>query len=595
MDDFRLGCEIEDTMAIILPSDSGLDLTLTTPSGPQTRDPAVFSTLSYRQRVRFWRRQDGAIPVTADPGALLVDFSKQSLTVGVGTAYSNAIGNYTAARATQTHDSGFTGAGETLTATGWECYATAQSTPGSARSLRYLFNFSPAVDLSAVTSFTVELEYPQEMNPGDFGAGLYTGIRLMFIDSGGKYAWTIAQLWGTQGISKRRRYVVHIPATNKSGGLWSDGGGGYPTWSAITQMRVYSSQQSTNGGHRVTFRKIWANRVGKKALVAFTFDDGLRSTYQNGLPLLDAAGIKAGLSILSDVSALGSDPAFIWSADIISAYNRGHSLYNHMMFSDSQLESYFTPNATPWSGGLYTGNVDSEAYAAMTATETYTIRESWGPEVQGPLVLASKNGGTEVSFTVATAPALNSNNVGFPRLDIPGVSRAARIVWHVLPCRDYLAGLVGAGFRGHDIFVAPNNLYDVDWAADLASYGFKAVRRTSKYYLGTESSPYYVEGSMPILPGCFDPWDIAWYSLDNKDNTAGNRNTLEDAVDYAISTGSFIHFGGHGVDATHGPLSIHVDLLDHLIDYVKTKIDAGEAQNVTLEQIAGWYPYDPNK
>lgn len=52
-------------MAIILPSDSGLDLTLTTPSGPQTRDPAVFSTLSYRQRVRFWRRQDGAIPVTA--------------------------------------------------------------------------------------------------------------------------------------------------------------------------------------------------------------------------------------------------------------------------------------------------------------------------------------------------------------------------------------------------------------------------------------------------------------------------------------------------------------------------------------------------
>lgn len=593
MDDFRLGCEIEDTMAIILPSDSGLDLTLTTPSGPQTRDPAVFSTLSYRQRVRFWRRQDGAIPVTADPGALLVDFSKQSLTVGVGTAYSNAIGNYTAARATQTHDSGFTGAGETLTATGWECYATAQSTPGSDRRLRYLFNFSPAVNLSAVTSFTVELEYPQEMNPGDFGAGLYTGIRLMFIDSGGKYAWTNAQLWGTQAISKRRRYVVHIPATNKSGGLWSDGGGGYPTWSAITQMRVYSSQQYTNGGHRVTFRKIWANRVGKKALVAFTFDDSLKSTYDNAVPLFNAAGMKCGISVIS--GGIGTGGIYMSAAELDATYAAGHSLYNHMRLSDSQLESYFTPNATPWSGGLYTGNVDSEAYAAMTATETYTIRESWGPEVQGPLVLASKNGGTEVSFTVATAPALNSPNVGFPRIDIPGASRAARIAAEVTPCKTYLEGRYGSGFRGSDVFVAPNNLYDVDWAADLAAVGFNAVRRTSKYYLGSESSPYYVEGSMPILPGCFDPWDIGWYSLDNMVDNPTNRSILEAAVNYAISTGSFIHFGGHEVKNTNASLTIDVDLLDHLIDYVKTKIDAGEAQNVTLEQMAAWYPYDPNK
>lgn len=578
-------------MAIILPSDSGLDLTLTTPSGPQTRDPAVFSTLSYRQRVRFWRRQDGAIPVTADPGALLVDFSKQSLTVGVGTAYSNAIGSYTVTRNTYAHESQLTGTSETLAATGWEWKCTGATDTGD-RAMRAILAFSPAVDLSAVTSFTVELEYPQEMNPDDFGAGRYSGIRLQFFDGASNYAMTAVPLWGTQSINKRRKFVVHIPATNKSGGMWANGGTA-PTWSAITTVRIYSFQRSTNGGHRVTFRKIWANRVGKKALVAFTFDDSLKSTYDNAVPLFNAAGMKCGISVIS--GGIGTGGIYMSAAELDATYAAGHSLYNHMRLSDSQLESYFTPNATPWSGGLYTGNVDSEAYAAMTATETYTIRESWGPEVQGPLVLASKNGGTEVSFTVATAPALNSNNVGFPRLDIPGVSRAARIAAEVTPCKTYLEGRYGSGFRGSDVFVAPNNLYDVDWAADLAAVGFNAVRRTSKYYLGSESSPYYVEGSMPILPGCFDPWDIGWYSLDNMVDNPTNRSILEAAVNYAISTGSFIHFGGHEVKNTNASLTIDVDLLDHLIDYVKTKIDAGEAQNVTLEQMAAWYPYDPNK
>ena len=43
-------------MAIILPTDSGLDLTQSTPSGPQSRDPVTLAGMTYRQRLRFWRR-----------------------------------------------------------------------------------------------------------------------------------------------------------------------------------------------------------------------------------------------------------------------------------------------------------------------------------------------------------------------------------------------------------------------------------------------------------------------------------------------------------------------------------------------------------
>lgn len=58
---------------IELPADSGLDLTATTPVGPQTRDPVAFVLTPRQRRLRFWRRSDenpylygGHTPVSFD-------------------------------------------------------------------------------------------------------------------------------------------------------------------------------------------------------------------------------------------------------------------------------------------------------------------------------------------------------------------------------------------------------------------------------------------------------------------------------------------------------------------------------------------------
>jgi hypothetical protein len=43
-----------------LPPDSGVNLTLTTPTSPQTRDADFYSQTPRRARIRFWRRNDGS-------------------------------------------------------------------------------------------------------------------------------------------------------------------------------------------------------------------------------------------------------------------------------------------------------------------------------------------------------------------------------------------------------------------------------------------------------------------------------------------------------------------------------------------------------
>lgn len=577
-------------MAIDLPADSGLDLTATTPTGPQTRDPATFVNLTYRQRARFWRRsQDfGTIDFDslADKGDLLIDFAEQPLTIGTSKIYTNSLGTYTVTRQTQTHEAQLGGASETQTATGWEMKCTSNSSPGSSRAMRYRLTFSPAIDLSSATNLCFEIEYPQEMNPDDFGNNFYVGIRPLFYSSGSDASRPAVELYATQGIQKRRRTVLYVPL---GGALWTTAAGAGCNWSNVTEMNFRMFCNSSNGGFRATIRKIWANRVGKKALVAFTFDDTLKSQYDNALPIFQANGMKAGIATIS--SGVGTGGIFMSLAELKACYAAGWSTYNHMVDSGKVLESQIAAIASPWSAGTFTVTVSSAVYADAVVGQFWEIRNSWGPEFSGSKELLSKGAGNKLTFDCATQPFLSA---GFPliRADWPGQSRATRITNEVLPCTQFL---IDNGMpRGSNVFIAPEGAWDTDWVADMEAAGFVFCRNTGNDYVATNSSPYYGVSGQVMIPDCIDNWDNVAITLDNIADSPANRTEFEGYVDTAIATGQFLHFMGHEVKSAAAPLTVDVALLSHLVGYVKTKMDAGLVQNVTLEQLAAALPADPD-
>ena len=574
-------------MAIILPTDSGLDLTQSTPSGPQSRDPVTLAGMTYRQRLRFWRRsQDFGVNLAsvADKGTLLIDFSKQSLTTGVGTAYTNALGSYTVTRTSYTHQAQLTGVFDSVTATGWEIGCTGNTTPSSPYALRYQLTFSTPIDLSTAANLVFELEYPQEMQANDFGGGLFNGIRTAFYSDATNGSWQQPAMWGVQSIAKHTKDTVYCPM---GGGLWTAIGGTGCNWSSVTRVVIYAYHAYSNGGFRMTLRKVWANRVGKKALVAYTFDDSLTSTVTNAVPIFNTYAQKAGIAVIS--SAVGTGGAYATLAELQTAYAAGWSMYNHMVYSPQNLEVKLTPIATPWSANTFTVTCSNEAYADAVVGQFWTIRNSWGPEFSGSRELLAKNAGNQLVFSCPTQPAVNSAAY-FPRIvaDWPGQSRATRLANHVTPCTTYLNS--NGLSRGSNVFIAPQGAYDVNWAADLRATGFRFVRTTDAYFIGQNSSPYYLASGQIIIPDCFDPMDTCTITLDNVADSGPNRALLAGYVDTAISTGQFIHFMGHDVKSAAAALTTQISLLDYLVGYVKGKIDAGQAQNVTLEQMAAAFP-----
>lgn len=520
----------------------------------------------------------------ADKGDLLIDFAQQSLTVGATTAYSNTIGSYTVARATQTHESQLTGTSDTLTATGWEAACTANTTPSSIRAMRYKVNFSPAIDMSAVTNLVLELEYPQEMNTDDFGNGFYVGPRILFASSGSDSSWQVATLWATQARQKRRKFALYIPM---GGALWMVAGGAGCNWSAVTSATFYLFTNNSNGGFRATLRKIWANRVGRKALVSFTYDDNMASTYTNALPVHQTHGVKAGMCVSSDYIDSGGSAMTLTQAQ--ACYNAGWSAYNHMQSHSYTLVAELDPVTTAWSGGQFTVTVEPEAYADAVVGQFWEIRNSWGPEFSGTLELLSKGASNQLTFDCPTAPYLTAGS-GYPqvRADWPGVTRAQHIANEVTPCQTYMA--TNGFVRGANVFVPPKGAWDTDWIADMKAAGFVFCRSTGNDYIASNTSPYYQLSGQIMIPDCFDRWDNVAISLDNIADTTPNRDMLTGYVDTAIATGQFLHFMGHGCDATHSALAIDVDLLNHLVAYVASKVAAGTVQVVTLEELAAALP-----
>ncbi len=64
----------------------------------------------------------------------------------------------------------------------------------------------------------------------------------------------------------------------------------------------------------------------KEGMVTFSFDDGFRSTYEVGLPILDKAGIKSTQAIITKSF---SDPEYVTKAETKSMWQRGHEIASH--------------------------------------------------------------------------------------------------------------------------------------------------------------------------------------------------------------------------------------------------------------------------
>ncbi len=62
-------------------------------------------------------------------------------------------------------------------------------------------------------------------------------------------------------------------------------------------------------------------------MVSFTFDDGYRSIYTNGLPILDAAGIKSTQAIIT--TGTYTDPAYMTKAQVKAMAANGHEIASH--------------------------------------------------------------------------------------------------------------------------------------------------------------------------------------------------------------------------------------------------------------------------
>lgn len=537
---------------------------------------------------------------TALEGDVIVDFAQQSLTNGVGTAYSNSFGSYTAARAAQTHESSLSGTSDTLTATGWEGACTANTTPATGREMRYRITFSTPLDMSAVQNFVLDIEYPQEMLTNDFGAGVYLGARVRLFSGGTdtNSSWQTITMFGVQGFTKTRRDTIIIPATNKTGGLWSTASGAGANFSAITHVVVYMYTTASKGGMRFTLRRLLANRVGRRALVAFTFDDNQRGVHTYARSMFSTAGLKAGVAVISSTAAAGVDSAVMWGSHLTDLYNDGWAMYNHMVYSPQVLEAALSAKATAWAdpgtGGRFYVTTTPEVYADAVVGHFYEIRNSWGPETMGTRELLAKSAGNTLEFSAPAPPYLTGAGYPFVRMDWPEQSRATRIANHVQPCTDYLAGLFGAGYRGRNVFIAPQGDYDVDWAPDLAAAGFDIVRNTITCHQPRESStPWYDDGGVPVTigSGMLDLFNTPGVALDNLDNTVGNQNALKAYVDRAIAGGHFLHFYGHRVETTHGALQTHKDLLQVIVTYVADKVALGQVRSVTLDEVAAAYPY----
>lgn len=563
-----------------------VNLTTTTPVGPVERTLAAAQATDRVERLRYWRRGGSTGIDTTPTGTLLVDFTVQPVATSSVVTYGGpgsgadvindgAFGTYTVTTtsATTAHPNlvGVTAVQDG----GWKLSNTSQTSPSVAKNFNPKITFSKDIDLSTATSVVLEWGVPE------YGTsrGLYLGPRPMFLNSGETKQWwqTNTSMFNSV-IVKSTSMITTTPIDTPS---WTDSTG-LRDWAAVRKLILHMYVVYNNGGNYATLKRVWVNRKNAKAKVAFTFDDGSYTTYSQAYPVLAANGIKGGVAVIQSEAATGDDVTTMSTATIKLLHDAGWGTYNHMVTGNAQLCARMQVNNAASAGTSVVFDTWAEVVTDAVIGHTYTIRGNFGPEYNGTFTLASKPSSTQLEFTVSGPSALKTytQTHGFCYMDWPEQTRAARIAAEVTYCKTYMEanGLT----RGSDFFVAPNGAIDRSWWADLEAAGFIGARTTESHYRIDGANA--VAAGMQYTKGEFPRFAICSTILDNF--PLANIATLYAMIDNACDEGAFINFYGHIVGASHASGQTGLNVLTPLAEYIKTKVDAGLMDVVTLDEFA---------
>lgn len=560
----------------------------------------------------LWQRGGSTGIDTTPTGTLLVDFTQQPITA-TGVTYGasgqqvtndGAFGNYTVTREVINHDSSLFGGSSvntiTLTADGWSMSNAGSNAPTAAKDFRPSITFSPPVDFTNVKSLTFEWGFPQKAV--DFSQGAYVGMRPMIYRGAAYYRAAISMMTFV-GVQKSEKMATVVPfdlaALTATG--WTTSGTPADSLVDKIQPRLDVIYNAT-GGTEVVLRRIWANRKQAKALVCFSFDDGLPEHLTIAAPMLQAAGGKGSAAIISSVMN-GVDPAFMRSTDVSALYNSyGWAIHNHMVSSSQTLEAALTYSGyTAGSPNRVTFTCSSTITTAMVdvaTTPTVEIRNTWGPEYAGTHNVLSIGSGTfDIEVTgQSQATILGATQPNF-RMDWPGETRSQRVTNQVVPCTTALEAVLGTNFRGRSVFVVPQGDYDTAVIQQLRDDGgFAGARSTDRYYsmIGSQTAdataPYLKTSTTTVSGtqydvGWFDKWRICVISLDSVQYAHIARYTA--IIDEAVAKGYFLCFLTHNIAPGVSPtgLTTSQEVLQSLVDTCAAYKAAGTLSFVTLDEI----------
>ncbi len=539
--------------------------------------------------LNIWTRGGAGGIDTTPTGTLLVDFTVQPVATSSAVTYGGAgsgadvindgaFGTYTVTTGAFSAHPNFGGTGAVELDGGWKLSNTSQTTTSSAKALYAKITFSKDLDLSTASSFVLEWGVPDHPTTTN---GLYLGPRPMMLDSAeANQWWSASSALFNSVIPKQSSMITTIPIDGPS---WANSVG-TANWATVRKVTVHMYSVYNNGGNYSVLKRIWVNRKNAKAKVAFTFDDGHYTAYSLAYPVLAARNIKAGIAVIKSQAEAGDDVTWMTGTTVKALHDAGWATYNHMVTSNQQLCARLNVNAAATSGTTVVFDTWAEVVTAAVIGHDYTIRGNFGPEYNGTFKLIAKPTSTQLQFTVSGESAVESNarSHGFCYMDWPEVSRATRIADEVVACTTYLNS-IGCS-RGTDFLVAPNGAIDSSWHAEIEAAGYVGVRMTTTHYRLTGSS--YAEAGMQYTQGEFPRYEMCSTELDNVADTTPNLDAIKALIDNACDEGSFVNFYGHIIAASHASLTVDVDLLGKIADYVKTKVDAGLMDVVTLDEFA---------
>jgi peptidoglycan/xylan/chitin deacetylase (PgdA/CDA1 family) len=156
------------------------------------------------------------------------------------------------------------------------------------------------------------------------------------VTPGTTYTFTNVSLSNSNsGVTARFRkqngtYTYLYLGTVTGTGTWKEFQKTFTVPAGITAVTVFHTL-ATNGTLAVDNYSLVSASGGNQnefseGMVTFSFDDGFRNTYEVGLPILEAHGIRSTQAIITKSF---TDPTYVTAAETIDIQRRGHEIASH--------------------------------------------------------------------------------------------------------------------------------------------------------------------------------------------------------------------------------------------------------------------------